>query len=113
MNFKEEYNLEKLVNNSIDLLSIVDLKGKVLLVNPAFERTLGWKEEELIGRNPFHLLHPEDREITFQEFEKLNQGLPTFSFQNRYICTDGNYKYFTWTASPDLRAGLKTTYQKS
>ncbi|AVV50669.1 MULTISPECIES: sensor domain-containing diguanylate cyclase [Leptospira] len=106
MNFKKEYDLEKLVNNSIDLLSIVDLKGNVLLVNPAFERTLGWKEEELLGRDPFHLLHPEDREMTLQEFKKLNQGLPTLSHQNRYICADGNYKYFTWTASPDLNSGL-------
>ncbi len=71
MTFKKEYDLEKLVNNSIDLLSIVDLKGNVLLVNPAFERTLGWKEEELLGRDPFHLLHPEDKEMTLQEFKKI------------------------------------------
>ncbi|EMJ94173.1 sensor domain-containing diguanylate cyclase [Leptospira alstonii] len=104
--FEKEYDLEKLVNNSLDLLSIVDLEGKVLLINPAFERALGWKKEELLGRDPFHLLHPEDREITFQEFEKLNQGLQTLSFQNRYICADGTYKYFAWTASPDRESGL-------
>ncbi|EMY78950.1 diguanylate cyclase (GGDEF) domain protein [Leptospira weilii serovar Ranarum str. ICFT] len=104
--FEKEYDLEKLVNNSLDLLSIVDLEGKVLLINPAFERALGWKKEELLGRDPFHLLHPDDREITFQEFEKLNQGLQTLSFQNRYICADGTYKYFAWTASPDPTSGL-------
>nr|OBZ99951.1 Diguanylate cyclase (GGDEF) domain protein [Leptospira interrogans serovar Copenhageni/Icterohaemorrhagiae] len=105
-NFEKEYDLEKLVNNSLDLLSIQRLDGTVLQVNPAFERLLGWREEELIGRNPFHLLHPEDRESTFQEFKKLNQGLPVFAFQNRFLCSDGTYKYFSWTASPDLSAGL-------
>lgn len=45
MNFENEYDLEKLVNNSLDLLTIVDLSGNVLLVNPAFERTLGWKKK--------------------------------------------------------------------
>ncbi|MFA4794333.1 diguanylate cyclase [Leptospira kirschneri] len=106
MNFENEYDLEKLVNNSLDLLTIVDLSGNVLLVNPAFERTLGWKKEDLIGKDPFHLLHPEDKENTYREFEKLNQGLLTLSFQNRYICADGLYRYFSWTASPDLAAGL-------
>lgn len=106
MNFENEYDLEKLVNNSLDLLTIVDLSGNVLLVNPAFERTLGWKKEDLIGKDPFHLLHPEDKESTYREFEKLNQGLLTLSFQNRYICADGLYRYFSWTASPDLAAGL-------
>ncbi|EMJ93808.1 diguanylate cyclase (GGDEF) domain protein [Leptospira kirschneri] len=105
-NFEKEYDLEKLVNNSLDLLSIQRLDGTVLQVNPAFERLLGWREEELVGRNPFHLLHPEDRESTFQEFKKLNQGLPVFAFQNRFLCSDGTYKYFSWTASPDLSAGL-------
>lgn len=106
MNFENEYDLEKLVNNSLDLLTIVDLNGNVLLVNPAFERTLGWRKEDLVGKDPFHLLHPEDKESTYKEFEKLNQGLLTLSFQNRYICADGQYRYFSWTASPDLVAGL-------
>ncbi|EMJ93771.1 diguanylate cyclase (GGDEF) domain protein [Leptospira kirschneri] len=106
MNFENEYDLEKLVNNSLDLLTIVDLSGNVLLVNPAFERTLGWKKEDLVGKDPFHLLHPEDKENTYREFEKLNQGLLTLTFQNRYICADGLYRYFSWTASPDLAAGL-------
>ncbi|EMK24986.1 sensor domain-containing diguanylate cyclase [Leptospira kirschneri] len=106
MNFENEYDLEKLVNNSLDLLTIVDLSGNVLLVNPAFERILGWKKEDLIGKDPFHLLHPEDKENTYREFEKLNQGLLTLSLQNRYICADGLYRYFSWTASPDLAAGL-------
>ncbi|EMJ94139.1 sensor domain-containing diguanylate cyclase [Leptospira alstonii] len=104
--FEKEYDLEKLVNNSLDLLSIQRLDGTVLQVNPAFERILGWKKEELLGRNPFHLLHPEDRESTAQEFERLNQGVPSFSFQNRFLCLDGTYKYFSWTASPDLTSGL-------
>ncbi|EMO88266.1 sensor domain-containing diguanylate cyclase [Leptospira noguchii] len=106
MNFENEYDLEKLVNNSLDLLTIVDLNGNVLLVNPAFERTLGWKKEDLMDKDPFHLLHPEDKESTYREFEKLNQGLLTLSFQNRYICADGQYRYFSWTASPDLASGL-------
>ncbi|MBW0435791.1 GGDEF domain-containing protein [Leptospira yasudae] len=106
MNFEKEYDLEKLVNNCLDLLSIQRLDGTVLQVNPSFERVLGWTEEELVGKQPFHLLHPDDEQATFQEFEKLNRGLPTLSFQNRFRCKDGSYKFFSWTAFPDLTAGL-------
>lgn len=106
MNHKKEYDLEKLVNNCLDLLSIQRLDGTVLQVNPSFERILGWKAEELVGKQPFHLLHPEDMESTSREFEKLNQGLPTLSFQNRFQCADGSYKFFSWTAFPDTAAGF-------
>ncbi|PJZ51988.1 sensor domain-containing diguanylate cyclase [Leptospira adleri] len=109
MNFKREYNLEKFVNNSLDLISIQRLDGTVIQVNPSFERILGWSEKDLLGRNPFHLLHPDDLDSTLKEIEKLNQGIPTLAFQNRYRCFDGSYKFFAWTCYPDLKEGLLYT----
>ncbi|AOP34714.1 diguanylate cyclase [Leptospira tipperaryensis] len=109
MNFRKEYNLENFVRLSLDLISIQRLDGTVLQVNPSFERILGWTEQDLLGKNPFDLLHPEDLESTLKEISKLNQGVPTISFQNRYRCADGKYKYFEWSSFPDLKAGLLYT----
>ncbi|RHX83072.1 sensor domain-containing diguanylate cyclase, partial [Leptospira stimsonii] len=109
MNFEQEYNLEKFVNNSLDLISIQRLDGTVIQVNPSFERILGWSEKDLLGSNPFHLLHPDDLDSTLKEIEKLNQGIPTLAFQNRFRCSDGSYKFFAWTCYPDLNEGLLYT----
>ena len=38
--------------NTVNPLQITDLKGKMIYVNPAFERASGYKKEELIGANP-------------------------------------------------------------
>ncbi|MBM9577013.1 GGDEF domain-containing protein [Leptospira sp. 201903070] len=109
MNFQNEYDLENFVRLSLDLISIQRLDGTVLQVNPSFERILGWTEQDLLGKNPFDLLHPEDLESTLKEISKLNEGIPTISFQNRYRCADGKYKHFEWSSFPDLKAGLLYT----
>lgn len=106
MEYKNEYDLEKFYNYSLDLFSIQRMDGTVISVNPSFERILGWKEEELLGKNPFHLLHPEDQETIVQEFQKLDGGIPRYSIKNRCRCADGTYKYFAWTGFPDIESGL-------
>ncbi|MBF3317456.1 PAS domain-containing protein, partial [Leptospira borgpetersenii serovar Hardjo-bovis] len=79
MEYKSEYNLEKFYNYSLDLFSIQRMDGTVISVNPSFERILGWKEEELLGQSPFHLLRPEDQETILQEFQELGGGIPRYS----------------------------------
>lgn len=37
---------------SINPLEITDVNGKIIYVNPAFEKASGYKKEELIGQNP-------------------------------------------------------------
>ncbi|MCG6168621.1 sensor domain-containing diguanylate cyclase [Leptospira sanjuanensis] len=106
MGYKKEYNLEKFYQYSLDLFSIQRLDGTVISVNPSFHRILGWTEEELLGKTPFHLLHPDDQDMIKMEFEKLDGGIPRTSIQNRVRCTDGSYKHFAWTGYPDLEAGL-------
>ncbi|MDP3150395.1 MAG: PAS domain S-box protein [Ignavibacteria bacterium] len=38
--------------NTVNPLQITDLNGKMIYVNPAFERASGYRKEELIGQNP-------------------------------------------------------------
>lgn len=42
--------LESFINHNIDSISIINLEGRVLQVNKAFERIFGWSEQEIIGQ---------------------------------------------------------------
>ncbi len=88
------------------MLCIAGTDGYFKRVNPAFERTLGWPAETLLGR-PFNdFVHPDDVASTSREVEKLSQGIPTISFENRYRCADGTYKILLWTSYPEAETGL-------
>ncbi|CAD7053766.1 hybrid sensor histidine kinase/response regulator [Pseudorhizobium halotolerans] len=86
---------------STDIMLVADFEARITAVNPAWSVIFGWSEDELIGRSFLDLLHPQDLEGTLAEVSKLNEGVTTFSFENRYRCKDGNYRRISWTAVPD------------
>ncbi len=87
-------------NESPDLLCIAGFDGKFKRLNPAWPRVLGWTREELEARPFLDFVHPDDRPATLVEMEKLAGGAITISFENRYHCQDGAWKWLQWTASP-------------
>ena len=85
---------------SRDLLCVVDLDGRFQRVSPAFVETLGYSEEELMGRPFLELVHPEDREATEAVFAHAKESEVT-AFENRYVCKDGSARVLQWTSRPD------------
>lgn len=92
-------------DESRDMLCVAGTDGYFKLVNPAFEKNLGWAEADLLGRPFVDFVHPDDVEATLAETEKLARGIPTVSFTNRYRCRDGTYKRLRWSSHPDPKTG--------
>lgn len=57
-----ERRLRALVGNSWDAISLHDRDGRYLYCSPAVTQQLGYTPEELIGTDPFSLIHPDDAE---------------------------------------------------
>ncbi|MEW5861226.1 MAG: PAS domain S-box protein [Cyanobacteriota bacterium] len=93
-------------NLSLELLCIAGLDGYFKHLNPAWEKTLGFTKEELLSQPFMELVHPEDWEATITEAQKLATGVETISFENRYLCKDGSYKWLLWTSAVSTEEGL-------
>lgn len=91
---------------SNDLLCIATLDGELLRVNPAWERLLGWRPDELIGAPYLSLVHPDDVESTVDAARRLVLGERVTGFENRYRHRDGSYRWLSWSSSPSLEDGL-------
>ncbi len=87
---------------SIDMLCIAHFSGYFQRLNPAWEKALGFSREELQAKPMIEFVHPEDRERTIDQNRRVKTGGQALSFENRYLCKDGSYKWLLWNATPDL-----------
>jgi PAS domain S-box-containing protein len=85
---------------SIDMLCFLDFNGYFRRLNPAWERTLGFTREELMSRPFIEFVHPDDRERTLKQNAAVRRGGKAMGFENRYLCSDGSYKWLRWNAAP-------------
>jgi PAS domain S-box-containing protein len=85
---------------SLDLLCVANMEGYFLHINPAWEKLLGYTAEELKSRPFVDFIHPDDVQATQGETERLDQGLRTLNFENRYRAKDGSWKWLSWRAVP-------------
>jgi PAS domain S-box-containing protein len=91
----------KFFDVSIDLMCIAGTDGYFKRTNPAFQNVLGWSEEDLLTRPFLDIVHPDDVAKTQREIDKLAEGIPTVSFENRFRCKDGSYRVLRWTSYPE------------
>ena len=87
-----------LVEQSLDLISIVDTAGSVLYASPSHQQILGYSPEDLAGKKMLELVHPEDlprvREALVEVLqEPAAQAALTFRIQHR----DGSWRWFEST----------------
>jgi len=87
-------------NLSLDMISTAGFDGCFKSVNPAFERILGYRQEDMVGRPFLDFVHPDDRERTEREAAALADGISTVQFQNRYFDKDGEVHWIEWASVP-------------
>ncbi|HMK04642.1 MAG TPA: PAS domain S-box protein, partial [Ferruginibacter sp.] len=92
-------------NNSNDLSCIANKEGYFEILNPGFEKVLGYSKNELT-ENPFiDFVHPDDIPATLNAYQKLKAGALVVHFFNRYRKKDGSYLWFDWNATPNPVTG--------
>jgi len=98
----------QIMENSADILCIIDTDGKFVEVSNSSLSVLGYSAEELEGRMYMDFVHPDDGDMTSHEAETINNGQKTRYFRNRYIRKDGNVVHLMWSAR--CEPSLQTMY---
>lgn len=87
-----------LAANSSDMISRHDSKGIFLYVSPACETIVGYKPEELLGRDVLPFVHPDDTAHLLKQFESTRIDLPTVAISYRALHKNGEYIWLETTA---------------
>ncbi len=91
---------------SQDLICVASFDGYFKYVNPIWEKTMGYTEEELLTKPILDFIHKEDVVSTEKEVSFLSKGEASVNFNNRYICKDGSILYIEWTGTPLPAEGM-------
>jgi len=78
--FDLELKYGDLVYNISDVIFSIDLKGILRTINPAIEKILGYKTEELIGENVFDFVSPSHKKSVLQKMKDRINGIGTSAY---------------------------------
>jgi PAS domain S-box-containing protein len=89
-----ETRFRALIQNSSDIIQILDQEKRLIYSSPAFSKILGYPEGSQNGRFMPDLIHPDDLERVTADLEEVytrtNPGTPT---EYRMVTADGSYLY--------------------
>ncbi len=76
-----------------DAVVRTDLEGTILFANEKVMELSGYRREEVVGRNMFHFVAPEDRQLAIDNTARMVAG-PLGPKEYRLLMPDGSSKYF-------------------
>jgi diguanylate cyclase (GGDEF)-like protein/PAS domain S-box-containing protein len=74
---------------SQDMLCMLDVEGRIVEANEAWEQHLGYRPEELQGRRLLDLTHPDDHQHAVAEAIAVFKGEPSVGLEARVWSKDG------------------------
>ena len=86
---RREEHYRSLIENSMDLISILNMDGTIRYVSPSHERMLGYPLDELVGRNVLSFVHAQDKSRVQTALANGNNGRPV---ECRVRHSDGSWR---------------------
>jgi len=96
---REQQQLEErrsVFETSQDLIMVTDPKGVIVQVSPSADSILGYRPEEMIGRNAIDFIHPDDLEKSRGEFRATRRGQRVQNSDARYVHKSGRAVTLSW-----------------
>ncbi len=89
---RREEHFRLLIENASDLIIVTDNEGTITFASPSAESTLGYAPEELIGKNAFEMIHPDDVLAAVAALaQAVEQPASAVTVEHRTRCRDGHW----------------------
>jgi PAS domain S-box-containing protein len=89
---ESEERFRALIQNSSDVISILDGQGRFICNTPSIEKVSGYPTEDLIGKSIFNFIHSEDLSWVRGYFLEVVQGTnPVIPAEFRFLKKDGSW----------------------
>jgi PAS domain S-box-containing protein len=86
---RREEHYRSLIENSLDLVSILNSDGTIRYASPSHERILGYPLDDLVGQNALEYVHPDDLADVRASFTRAEGAA---SIQCRFRHKDGSWR---------------------
>jgi len=96
---QSERRFKALVQEGADLISILDINGRYKFVGESYYHVLGLQPDELIGKEAFGFIHPDDRNRIAGLYVKAKQQKRTKTDPYRYKDSNENYRWIVTTVT--------------
>lgn len=97
---ESEARYRLLAENMTDVVAKADLRGIRTFITPACYNLFGYTVEELLGRSPMEMIHPEDRIASHKVvLDAVASGKSTFTLTQRIRHKAGHYLWVEGTGS--------------
>ena len=100
---QEKYKL--ITESTFDIITLIDLSGRIEYVSPAYERILGYPCETNIGISFTENVHPEDAFVLSESVASLIDGGKPATIEVRFLHHDGHYIWMEVSLAPVLEKG--------
>ncbi len=89
---KNEQLYRSLIENSYDMIAMIDTNSTVSYLSPSVEKQMGWKISESIGKKTVDFIHPDDVKIQNETVKScLKNPIIPVTHQIRFKNTKGEY----------------------
>jgi PAS domain S-box-containing protein len=103
--------LQDLVNNTSDLISIISISGRFLYVNKSWQETMGYESDEVGNLRLKDVLHPTFAEETIEKFERIKRGEKIPDFETVFKRKDGRRLYLSGSVNCRFEGDKPTAFR--
>lgn len=96
---QQEKYFRALIENSLDVILVVDRDLKVRYESPSMIRVTGYRQDERHGKSAIDLVHPDDMGVVREAIVRLREGIgDRVSFETRLRHKSGQWRHVEVTA---------------
>ncbi|HEY4651591.1 MAG TPA: PAS domain S-box protein [Pontibacter sp.] len=90
---------KKMINTSLDVFGIADGNGYIQYISNACKLILGFEEKELLGRQLYDIVHPEDKAYARQVLGEVFETKHERTYYSRCLHKNGSIVYVHWSGT--------------